>query len=62
MLSIIIRSNNDNNKYNNYSTTSKIREKKNHMKTISQNQGVAVKNSGSKGFKRTENNVSNNSN
>ena len=30
--------------------------------TISQNQGVAVKNSGSKGFKRTENNVSNNSN
>ena len=32
------------------------------IKTISQNQGVAVKNSGSKGFKRTENNVSNNSN
>ena len=32
------------------------------IKKISQNQGVAVKNSGSKGFKRTENNVSNNSN
>ena len=30
--------------------------------TISQNQGVAVKNSGSKVFKTTENNLSNNSN
>ena len=30
--------------------------------TISQNQGVAVKNSGSKCFKTTENNLSNSSN